>query len=100
MMNKEGTVVEDTEAPRRASNAEPPSREPRTGRRRVFWLWVVLTALVALYVGIAGPFASYFHEDMWLVAIVGPPLMIILLSSGLAWLVWWVFGTRKHDRRP
>jgi uncharacterized membrane protein YhaH (DUF805 family) len=99
-MYKEGTVVENTDAPRKPSNSEAPSQQPHTGRRRLFWVWVVLTAVIALYVGIAGPFASYFHEDMWLIAIVGPPLMIILLSTGLAWLAWWVFGTRRHDRRP
>jgi hypothetical protein len=93
-------VVDHTHSRRDdAGNRPPPEERPRTGRRRMFWLWVVLTSVVAVYVGIAGPFASYFHEDMWLVAIVGPPLMIILLSAGLGWLAWWVFGTRKPDRR-
>lgn len=99
-------MVDDSHAPRQSGN--PSSRDnpsdrdatPRTGRRRLFWAWVGITAAIALYVGVAGPFVSYFHEDMWLVAVVGPPLMIVLLSSGLGWLAWWVFGTRKPDRRP
>lgn len=66
------------------------SSERATGRwrRRIFLLWIVLTVAVAIYVAVFAPFATWFHEDMWMVGVVVPPLMIILLGAGLLWLVW------------
>lgn len=67
---------------------QPSAREIRgPWRRRLIWLWVVALCALALYVGIAAPFASYFGEGMALVAVVVPPLMILLLGAGFAWLV-------------
>ncbi len=67
---------------------QPSAREVRgPWRRRLFWLWVVSLAALALYVGIAAPFASYFGQGMGAVAVVIPPLMILLLGAGFAWLV-------------
>lgn len=64
-------------------------------RRRVFAVWVSLTIVASLYLAVVGPFAAYFREDLWLVGVVVPPLMILLLSLGLAWLVWIVTGPRR-----
>ncbi|MBK8907128.1 MAG: hypothetical protein IPM60_04265 [Rhodospirillales bacterium] len=57
-------------------------------RRRLFLLWIVLTVAVAVYVAVFAPFASWFRDDMWMVGVVVPPLMIILLGTGLLWLLW------------
>lgn len=79
------------------------SRDRAAGRwrRRVFLLWIVLTVAVAIYVAVFAPFATWFEEDMWMVGIVVPPLMIILLGAGLLWLLWLVTasGRSSGDRR-
>ncbi len=69
----------------------------RSMRRWVFWAWVVASAAVAIYVGIAGPFAHYFGEDRSYVALVVPALMIFMLATGLGWLVLMV-TTRPRDK--
>jgi hypothetical protein len=69
-----------------------------TWRRRLFWLWVAASALVGTYVGIAGPFVSYFGEGQPIVALALPALMIFLLATGLGWLVLFVLSRPRHDR--
>lgn len=60
----------------------------RKGRRWTFFVWIALTIVVAAYLLIAAPFTAYVHEDLWLAAVVVPPLMILLLGIGLGWLIW------------
>jgi hypothetical protein len=67
-------------------------------RRSLFWAWVGLTVLVAVAVGVYAPVAEYFGAGMRPVAIIIPPLMIVLLSAGLAWLVWLVSAPRRDHR--
>lgn len=76
-----------------------PERATGRWRRWVFVLWTGLTILAAAYVSVAGPFTGYFHEGMWLVGVIIPPLMILLLGLGLAWLVWVVTASRPPQRR-
>lgn len=68
---------------------EIPSNQEIRGkwRRRLFWAWVVASAFVALYIGIAGPFASIFGEGRSFVALALPALMFFMLATGLAWLI-------------
>lgn len=67
------------------------------GRWWLFFAWIALTIVVALYVGIAGPFAAYFGEDLWMIGVVVPPLMIVMLGLGLGWLIW--LTTARGPRR-
>ena len=60
----------------------------RFWRRITFTAWTVLTIIVGVYLGTLGPVAEYFHENMWLVAIALPALMIALIVIGLAYLAW------------
>lgn len=69
-------------------------------RRGLFYAWIVLTIIVALYLAISAPLAGYFHEDFTVVAVVVPPLMILLLGLGIAWLATFVSAPGKtRDRR-
>lgn len=56
-------------------------------RRNLFWIWVVASAIVALYIGLAGPFTHYFGEGKPFVALAVPALMFFMLATGLGWLV-------------
>lgn len=56
-------------------------------RRALFAAWIGASALVAIYVAIAAPWASGVGEGRALVALVSPALMIFLLATGLGWLV-------------
>ncbi len=67
-------------------------------RRVTFYVWVGLTVIAAIYLAVAAPLATYFHEDVRLVGVFVPPLMIILLGIGIAWLVWLVTSSREKDR--
>ena len=66
-------------------------------RRSIFAVWIVLTVAVAVYVGIAGPLTSQLGNDMWVIGVVVPPLMIILAGVGVAWLVSLCTGDNRHD---
>jgi quinol-cytochrome oxidoreductase complex cytochrome b subunit len=61
-------------------------------RRSVFAVWIALTIVAALYVGVAGPLTPQLPSDMWLVGVIVPPLLIILAGIGLAWLAWLCLG--------
>ncbi len=72
------------------------SRRQASGRwrRYTFVIWVVLTGIAAAYMMLAQPFAHYFRDDLWVVGVIVPPLMIVLLAIGLGWLVWLVTASR------
>ena len=82
----------------------PSNRTVRTPMRKgLFWAWVVASALVGLYIAIAGPFAHYFGEGRSYVALATPGLMFFMLATGLGWLVLFVLAgpprrTEKHAR--
>lgn len=65
-----------------------PATEPLRGpwRRRLFWGWIAATMVLALFVGLAAPFASYFGEGYAVVGAVVPAFMIILTGTVVAWL--------------
>jgi uncharacterized membrane protein YhaH (DUF805 family) len=66
----------------------PSNRELRGAwRRRLFWAWVVASAAVAIYIGVAGPFTSYFGEGRSYVALALPAVMFFMLATGFGWLV-------------
>jgi hypothetical protein len=67
-------------------------------RRPMFWTWIAITVVIAGYIGLAAPFATYFGaEKAWVAAIV-PPIMILLLGIGLAWLVFFVVAPARRTR--
>lgn len=67
-------------------------------RRWTFRIWIALTIIAAGYLAVVPPFAQYFGADMQLIGIIVPPLMILLLGIGLAWLVWLVTSSPRSDR--
>ncbi len=76
-------------------------------RRRLFWSWIGATVLVALYVALAAPLARHAAEGREWVALAVPPLMILMLGTGLGWLLLYVLarGDRgrarsRPDQRP
>ena len=75
------------------------SRRKAAGRWRhwTFAAWIALTIAAAAYIAVTAPFASYFGEGMWIVGVVVPPLMIVLLTVGIGWLVWMVTSSRSRD---
>jgi len=66
-------------------------------RRWLFWIWVGASFLVAIYIGIAAPFVTYFGEGWSVVALALPALMFFMISTGLAWLLMLVFSKRQRD---
>lgn len=66
-----------------------PSAETVRGpwRRRLFWVWIGITVVLAAYLAVAAPLASYVGEGYAAVAVVVPPAMILLAGLGVAWLV-------------
>lgn len=79
--------------------AQRPSVKTATGsaRRLVFWGVVSITILAAAYLLIATPFIAYFGEGYaWAGAIV-PPLMVLLVGIGIAWLL--VVASARQRRK-
>lgn len=78
--------------------APPRFRTIQRLRRPMFWIWVAITIVIAGYVGLAAPFATYIGaEKTWVAAIV-PPIMILLLGIGLAWLLFFVTAPAKTSQ--
>ncbi|MEQ8966310.1 MAG: hypothetical protein RID91_10825 [Azospirillaceae bacterium] len=71
-------------------------RPQRRPRRWLFRGWVALTILVAGWVAVTAPFARGPTLDQSVVALAVPPLMILALGAGIAWLALLV--TRGGDR--
>lgn len=77
---------------------EKPSVRQATGvlRRVLFWAVVAITILAAAYLLIAAPFIALFGEGYAWAAVVVPPLMILLVGAGIAWLI----AVASARRRP
>ena len=67
-----------------ARDSERPSRFTRLTS------FVGLTIVAAAYIGIAAPIVESFRTVPPLVGAVFPPLMILLLGTGLGWLALYV----------
>jgi NhaP-type Na+/H+ or K+/H+ antiporter len=77
----------------------PPTRIVRTRwRRRLFWGWVGVSLVVAVYVGVTAPFAEYFGEGWPVVALVVPAVRVFMLVTGLGWLALLVASRPRQDR--
>jgi hypothetical protein len=66
-------------------------------RRSVFAVWIALTLVVAVYVGLAGPLMPVLGHDIWLVGVVVPPFMIVLAAISIGWLAWLCFGGGRRS---
>jgi hypothetical protein len=64
--------------------------------RRLFWVWIGGSMAVASYLLLAGPLTPYTGLDDRHVALALPLLMVLMLASGLTWLVMLV---RSRPRR-
>lgn len=71
-----------------------------TGRKRrwVFVAWIAASIIVAIYLFAAAPFAEYFHEAHWLIAVAVPALMFFFLLTGLGWLVYLTTAKRRDSQ--
>ncbi|GAB4368568.1 MAG: hypothetical protein Kow00114_27910 [Kiloniellaceae bacterium] len=63
-------------------------------RKRLFAFWIAGSAAVAAYLMIGGPLTAFTGLERPHVALVVVPFMILLLASGLAWLVLLVRSRR------
>ncbi|GAB4394287.1 MAG: hypothetical protein Tsb0032_18050 [Kiloniellaceae bacterium] len=63
-------------------------------RKRLFWFWIAGSALVALYLAIGGPLTAFTGLEKPHVALVVVPFLMLMLASGLAWLILLVRSRR------
>lgn len=69
----------------------------RRWRNRVFAAWVVASMIVALYIGVVGPFVTLFGEGWPFVALALPALMFFMVAAGLGWLVLIGISRRRTE---
>lgn len=69
----------------------------RRWRHRLFVIWVAASMLVAIYIGFAGPFVTYFGEGWPVVALALPALMFFMVATGLGWLVLIAVSRKKQE---
>lgn len=63
-------------------------------RKRLFAFWIAGSAVVAAYLMIGGPLTPFTGLDDPHVALVVVPFMLLMLASGLAWLILLVRSRR------
>jgi hypothetical protein len=63
-------------------------------RKRLFAFWIAGSAVVAAYLMIGGPLTPYTGLNDPHVALVVVPFMLLMLASGLAWLILLVRSRR------
>jgi hypothetical protein len=86
----------------------PTNRDMRQlWRRRLFRIWIAATAIIALYIGVGGPLATYFGDGRAYFAIASTALMFFLLVTGFGWLILFVLAgppryptVRKSSETP
>lgn len=62
--------------------------------RRLFWFWIAGSAAVGTYLAVGGPLTPYTGLEKPQVALVVVPFNLLLLASGLTWLVLLVRSRR------
>lgn len=77
--------------------SRPSETKARNTRRWVFWIWIAITIAAAIYVGALAPLATILDMNETLVAVIVPPLMILLASIGFIWLVLYVLIPPRRD---
>lgn len=66
-------------------------------RRWVFWLWIAITIAAAAYVGALAPIATILDMNKTFVAVIVPPVMILLGGLAFIWLVLYVLIPPRRD---
>jgi hypothetical protein len=66
-------------------------------RRRLFTFWIVVSAVIGLFIVVGGPLLSTDGSDgtRW-VALLSPLAMALFVLSGVAWLVLLVVSQRRR----
>lgn len=90
-------------------NTQMKERGPATGQthdlnlslrgkwlQRLFWVWIGGSAIVGAYLVLAGPLTPYTGLDDRHVALALPILMVLMLASGLTWLIMLVNSRPKR----
>ncbi|MGF1628578.1 MAG: hypothetical protein ACFCUT_03840 [Kiloniellaceae bacterium] len=54
---------------------------------RLFWLWIGGASLVGSYLVLGGPLTPYTGLEDHHVALVVVPFLLLMLASGLTWLI-------------
>ena len=62
--------------------------------RRLFWFWIAGSAVVGTYLAVAGPLTPFTGLEKPDVALAVVPFNLLLLASGLVWLVLLVRSRR------
>ncbi|NBC33195.1 MAG: hypothetical protein GVY13_11020 [Alphaproteobacteria bacterium] len=65
-----------------------------TWRRKAFRTWIIATVVAAAVIMLVVPFGPYLQDRFWGVGLIVIPILLIMLFSGLAWLVY------RVTRRP
>lgn len=84
------------ETPKSASTSNLNQALRRKWLHRLFWVWIGGSAIVGAYLLLAGPLTPYTALDDRHVALALPALMILMLASGLTWLVMLVNSRPKR----
>lgn len=70
-------------------------------RRGLFRIWIAASIALSIYVGIAAPLVRYVGAGYDEVALFVPAIMVLLLASGLGWLVLLTAPVKPSgDSRP
>lgn len=75
---------------------KPTEREARRSnwRRNTFRVWIAATVIAAAVIMLLVPFGPYLHERFWGVGLIVVPVVLLMLFTGLGWLVY------RVTRRP
>lgn len=68
-------------------------------RKRLMVLWIAASIVFALYLAVAAPLVPFFAPSFAPVAIILPPLMVVMMGTALAWLVLLVLPNRQGARK-
>ena len=79
---------------------DAPSRSELRGkwRKRLMLFWVLVSIAFAIYLAVAAPLVPFFQPSFAPVALALPPIMVVMLISGLAWLILLVLPRRRETR--
>ena len=72
-----------------------PEGPARNWRRRMFWIWIAASIVVALTAMVGGPLVSADGSDgtAW-IALLSPVAMAVFILTGVTWLVLVFFSQR------
>jgi ATP/ADP translocase len=75
----------------------PTETKARNLRRWVFWSWIAITVAAAAYVGALAPIATILDMNRTWIAVIVPPIMILLTGIIFIWLILYVYLPPRRD---